>query len=155
MSKQKVLVGKDEVEIECAPITLIFRDAALWEKLEYPDAIRLTYVGCLNYYRQATFLTPVVKVLVDKVFGPSSTYGGCLLEDWEYSKKYLKNHSDSIKAIVGRLESTFYLRLAGKNIVWVEPEQGLHPTAQTELADVASIFQLHFAEFLQQHKDLL
>ena len=92
---------------------------------------------------------------MDKVFGPSSTYGGCLLEDWEYSKKYLKNHSDSIKAIVGRLESTFYLRLAGKNIVWVEPEQGLHPTAQTELADVASIFQLHFAEFLQQHKDLL
>ena len=140
MQKQKVIVGDQELEIECAPVTLIFKDPKLWEKFEYPDAVRLTYIGCLNYYRQAPLLTPMVKPLVDKVFGPSSTYGGPLKEGWEYSKEYLKNHSDSVKSMIGRIEATFYLTLAQKNIVWVEPEAGLHPTSQLELADLSILF---------------
>ncbi len=127
MNPEVISVGNDVHEIELRPITLIFKDPALAQDIEYASRISLDYDVCTYHMERVQKfhrLTPVLIKMVFTDYEKEITPGNC------------REEGRGFQHISGLLDMTLKFRDQGVPIVWVHPESHIHPKHEAQLADV-------------------
>jgi hypothetical protein len=140
MATENILVGKDELEIPLAPVTVIFNSAN--KNTHYPERLMLTPAMTLAHFDTMTEIDPYTaaffKLIVNDYAEPITV-------------ENIQTAPDAFKHLVGLFSLSLRYLLAKKKFGWKYPEFELHPRYQGNLADALILFSMpeQFAKFIR------
>lgn len=113
--------------IEAKPLTLVFKDPKLLSRVDYPDLVRIEPQDAHRHAEEAESVHPLALRLTAHVFevDPNTlTLDGA------------RKLNREVIQTVGFMDLAIKCMETGVRFVLVEPEAGLHPRNQCEMADV-------------------
>ena len=123
----KVTIGGNEVVAKDGVLTLIYKDPKITEDVKYAGALPITMVSSLTHLNNVKSLHEQTERFVRVVF---PDYERVLDLEWTQ-----KHEGTGFQHVVGRIDLTLRLQDFDTPMVWIHPENGLHPASQLNLAD--------------------
>ena len=130
MTKEVIAVGDDVLEIDAAPLTLIFKSPNLTKDVTYAGRLPLNMEACLYHMERTQTIHADTPKYVRMAFP-------FYLD--EITPDSIRREGMGFQHVAGRIDMTLKYMQMGVPIAWVHPEDGLHPKVQLALADVAII----------------
>jgi len=129
MSKETVTISGTAHEIDVKPITIVCKSPKILDKIEYhPERVRLEPEVVVYHAERVQMFHHRTAELVAYVFELEDST--LVTPDWCRSK------GREVLQVAGLIDMSLKLFSKGVPCVWVEPESGLHPRHQCQLADV-------------------
>lgn len=124
MPEETVFVGKDELKIQVAPITLVYSQA--YQNMFYPERVMIDADMSIKHFNQMRDVSPFAAAFF-KIVVPD--YPDALTID------NLKGAPPGFQHVLGLLDLSLQFILHRKKFGWRYPETYLHPKYQANLAD--------------------
>jgi hypothetical protein len=137
---ERILVNDDKLDIEVAPITLVYNKNHL--KTQYPERVEISSFETLKHFNEMTEIDPLIACFFKfTVFDYKE----------EVNITNIRNSGTGYKHLIGLFSLTFKCMLENKKFIWMYPENYLHPALQAELADVCILIsdQNKFLKFVE------
>ena len=138
---EEILVGKEKLQLEVDPETLIFNKCQ--KDIKYPDRIVIDPVLTLEHFNTLVEIDPYTQSLFKLVF-----------PDYDYpiNKSNINDSTIGHKHIIGLFSLTLQLMSQNKKFMWRLPETYLHPSHQGNIADVMILMNNpeYFTRFIRQ-----
>lgn len=129
MSEETMFVGRDEVKLKLAPITLVYSQA--YQNTFYPDRVMIDSEMTIKYFNQLREISPFAAAFF-KIVVPD--YPDPITMD------SLKGAAPGFQHLIGLLDLSLQFILQKRKFGWKYPETYLHPKYQANLADVMITF---------------
>lgn len=146
MPTETIYVGKDEVKVPTAPITLIFNRAP--SDTFYPDRLMIDPEMTRAHFEKMTEINPFVAAFFKLV-----------VRDYPHDVTLanVKQAVPGFKHLVALFDLSLQFLLEGRKFGWKYPETYLHPCYQVELAEALIVFsdREKFIKFIQEVKQSL
>lgn len=140
MATETIYVGKDEVEIPLAPVTVVFNVAP--KNTHYPERLMITPTMTLAHFAEMTDIDPY-----------TAAFFKLVVPDYEepVTVENIQTAPDAFKHLIGLFSLSLSYLLAKKKFGWKYPEFELHPRYQGNLGDALILFNMpeQFAKFIR------
>lgn len=129
---EEIELGGQTHKIEVKPITLIFKSAEIIEDVKYKDRFPIGLAESIYHIERVKKLHEKTLYFLIKAMPFTKELQNL---PWDEVSAKINQMGTGVKHLAGRLDLT--LKLIDKvPIAWVYPEAALHPSVQTELADI-------------------
>lgn len=129
MPEETVFIGKDEVKLKLAPVTVVYSQA--YKNTFYPDRVMIDPEMTIKHFNQLREISPFAAAFF-KIVVPDYPE--------EITINSLKGAAPGLQHLIGLFELSLHFTLQRQKFGWKHPETYLHPKYQANLADALIAF---------------
>ena len=139
-STERVIIGAEVLTITTAPVTLVFKDKGLHDKLEYPDRFMIDLEMCIYHLKRLQNFHPESTKHILNILGMKA--------DEHITPEWCREMDMAVQHVAGRIDLSYALatNYPGLPIGWKYPENYLHPAHCCELADTIVALQKYMED---------
>lgn len=135
---EEIQVGEQKIPIEVKPLTLIFKSGDFVDEIKYPNRIPIGIQDAIYHiervkklHKDLFYYLAMAMPMLEKDLGKLS------IDDMPQK---INQMGTGIKHLAGRLDLSLKFIDMKVPFAWVHPEDGLHPSVQVQLGDIAIKF---------------